>query len=289
MWLLPPPPWQQEESLPLAFVPVLDGWLRALRAVLETAPLDLTEASWIVRQDPGLAAHVVRLANHPVGGDEVAPALTIESCLVLAGPERLRRELGRAQGWQLEAEGSEAAPFLQMWAYSRRVARLSDRLARALSAVEPDLAYLGGLLSCLGQIAELTRAGQRWRELSPDDFDEKHAAPAHLGSWLGLHWCFPAVLLDVLEHGARPEAALEPEWVRLVTAAGRVASCCEREPAELASLTTNVAVILHELFSSLTTEAAVALAGSLGQEFVETEFLDTDPAAAVCAAFLLAE
>jgi HD-like signal output (HDOD) protein len=160
----------------------LDLWLSAFVA-------DLQHITNIIRSDIGLTAQLLRLAAG-TNGVSTGRIVAISDIVVDIGVEKLRalvagtRTLPNRIGSQ---EGSTACD--RFWAHSRLTALIAEELACQSFEVNPEEAYLSGLLCQVGELPSLLH----WDTTYSNTEDSRD-----LGRQIAKAWGFPRDVVDVI-------------------------------------------------------------------------------------------
>ncbi|MGB8011404.1 MAG: HDOD domain-containing protein [Terriglobales bacterium] len=180
--------------------PAMPSALLRLQLCLSAPVVDLQDTTNIIKSDIGLAVQVLRLAarkTEPSPGkippvSEIAIQFGTGSLGALAAhtkplPEHLRSRAG-------------LSACERFWTHSRLTALVAVELAEQTSDVNPEEAYLAGLLCHLGELPSLLR----WTKAGSDPKD-----PRQIGYDMAKAWELPGVLADVI--GAYGEVGPTPE------------------------------------------------------------------------------
>lgn len=197
-----------------AMPPMPEVAMRLLRA-LDRDDLSLPELAAIVGRDPALAARVLRLANSA----RYAPSrrvATLGDAAALLGLRTLRDVALAAclVGSFPKVDGFDRLVF---WRGTLALAAYAQTLARLLGDVDPDTAYVGGLMLRTGQILMLMvdppmvqRIGRLSSEIdSRMSFERSLLGCNHpeITAELARHWRFPTELIDAFRAASAPLAA----------------------------------------------------------------------------------
>ena len=211
-------------------LPTLPAYVFELNSILAKTPADLKRVAEIIRTDPSLTAQVLRLCNSALMGARER-ITRIEHAVILVGTERLRTMVLTCS--LLEYMGNRVASehIQSFWQHSFLSAALSERLARAIGYVQPEYAYLAGLLHDIGALPlmvvnamESKRSEQAMNgawgesiELEREHFGSDHC---EVGHWIGASWNFPPALLEAMvKHHSSREASEDPKLVAVVAVA----------------------------------------------------------------------
>jgi HD-like signal output (HDOD) protein len=181
----------------------------------ETSPREIAGA---ISLDPSLAARVLRLVNSAMFAP-ASPVTTVQHAVALLGFSEVKNvTLGLKL---METYAHMEAPDLdrdRFWEHSLACGICARRLARDVPGIQPDEAFLGGLLHDMGKLLLDTYLGDQWREamqrarkerISPLDAERDVIGLPHtvVGGLLAKHWGIPPVHRVAIEHHhALPEA-----------------------------------------------------------------------------------
>lgn len=216
-----------EDGCPSLFLPgeqefpdppaLLNTLLQLELCLSETAP-DLHAITAIIRNDIGLTAQLLRLAAHEIKPSP-AKILPLSEIVVHVGVEGLKALLARTQAPPEHLKTrSVASAYERFCIHVRLIALIAEELADKY-AVNPEEAYLAGLLSYLGDLPSLLG----WEPII--------SASTHstaIGYDLACAWKFPQGFVDVI--GGDPELCRSREsraLLEIVTSAGIWASRLE--------------------------------------------------------------
>jgi HD-like signal output (HDOD) protein len=172
-------PAQAGLSQNLPGIPVLSETLLVLDLLLQQPSADLTEIARVVLADVGATIEVLRLAGREYGVAEGRPA-RIEDCISALGLKPCFEAMS-----QKTARDASNPAMAEFWIHSREVAVCSRLVAEEMVDVNPDEAYLVGLLHGIGLLPALLG----WR-------DAVAANGALAGLLLAKKWALPNCVLD---------------------------------------------------------------------------------------------
>ncbi|HZP00928.1 MAG TPA: HDOD domain-containing protein [Terriglobia bacterium] len=213
-------------------LPTLPGYVFRLNSLLNATPVDLNGVAEVIRMDPSLSAQVIRLCNSSLSDLESRIAC-IEDAVVMLGTDRLRSLVFTCSLVEYVDHQFASDAIQPFWQHSFLTALLTERIARWVGYSKPEQAYMAGLLHDIGLLPLLALAARERKpfpaqnpsawgesvERERKDFGTDHCA---IGRWIGIHWNFPAELIDVFEHHHHPVRALhDPVLVGMVAAADR--------------------------------------------------------------------
>ena len=230
---IPGPTLQAIASLQLPALP--QTVLGFMRAVSQDGTSVDQVGTW-VRREPALAARILHVANsaafHTAG-----PLRNIEQCLQTLGVRILRsvaaclavqQAFGRLPGLQPGLQSYGLAGF---WRHALLVAELAQGIAAETGRVEPEEAYLSGLLHDVGQLLLLGGLGAAYGRILEGAHGETalvaceqralgtdHAA---VGAWLVDRWKLPSFMADAIlfHHHDAQAIAQSDDLTRTVWAA----------------------------------------------------------------------
>ncbi|MCG3136710.1 MAG: hypothetical protein HJJLKODD_00545 [Phycisphaerae bacterium] len=170
----------------------------------------LQELVEVVRQDPVLAASILRLANSD--GTVTDQAQTLDEAISKLGFQRIG-QIVNEQG-VLDLEHTTQMPnfsILNYWKHSVAVSRLAQQFARTTQVIQPEQAALAGLLHGLSVIAlvqlrpDLISDLQRAQSPDPLQFIEDQKAAmgwsvAQIAEMLISKWSLPEHLAQSIGH-----------------------------------------------------------------------------------------
>jgi HD-like signal output (HDOD) protein len=265
-------------------LPTLPAYVFELNSLLSAVPVNLKHVGEVIRTDPSLTAQVLRLCNSAFMGFR-EPIARIEHAVMLLGTERLRTLVLTCSLIEYVGHRVASEDIQSFWQHCFLTAALSERLARAIAYVQPEQAYLAGLLHDIGALPLLVVTSTESREpenivtwgwgesveLEREHFGTDHCEVAH---WIGVSWNFPANLLEAMvKHHTPREATHDPQLVGVVAAADQF--CVRRgimlgaAPPELTEPAGNQdQAILQACLPQLKPEETDKLA-----EMLETDFL----------------
>ncbi len=242
----------------------------------------------LVSREPALAARILHVANsaafHTAG-----PLRSIEQCLQILGVRILRsvaaclavqQAFGRLPG--LQPDG-----LAGFWRHALFVAELAQGIAMETGLVEPEEAYLGGLLHDIGQLLLLGGLGPAYGRILVEAQSESALAAleqralgtdhAAVGAWLVDRWKLPSFMADAIlfHHHSAQAIAQSDDLTRTVWAAhaaealaahdtpdtagfGQVASLVHLQPMLLARLCRRAQANVAQLAAALGVPAAAS-------------------------------
>jgi putative nucleotidyltransferase with HDIG domain len=227
-----------KKQLPASSVPwALDGLppfpliATRLLVLLAQEDPDTAEVCRIISAEPVYAAKVLQLANSPLFALR-AQVKTLSHAMVLLGLARIRSIT------VTRALGDFIAPVLNLralricWQNSLAGALLAEKLARACK-MDPDFAYVAGLVRDIGRLALLVKhpesfatlltvAGEQAFDLMTTErklFDIDHC---QAGAWMIERMPLPPELIEVVAHHHDVPEGTAFRMVHLVRVADRM-------------------------------------------------------------------
>src|SRR5215470_5152662 len=187
-----------------------------IRNALANEDVSVAEISRLIGSDPALAGRILKIANSALFYRGSRPITSVSSAVSQLGHRMVRNvALSYAAQQVFIGYGSETVrTFLaSIWQHSVHVAALAHMLARVRTRLNPDDAFLAGLLHEVGKLYILLRVKDKIEQVSSEAafqsiVDEWHPriGRALIESW-GLS---PDLAVAVGEHQACALAAPEP-------------------------------------------------------------------------------
>ena len=201
-------------------------------ALLSKESADIAEVGKLIGAEPVFAARVLRMANSPLFALE-RRVKTLSHAIVVLGLTRVKAiTMTRALG-DFVAPVLNARALRVCWQNSLAGAYLSESLARA-SRLDPDVAYLAGLLRDIGRLALLVKYPGPYSNLlavseenaydlmttERDLFDIDHC---EAGAWLMEQMGLPPELCEVVAYHHQAPTGEKFQLVQLVRTADQLA------------------------------------------------------------------
>ena len=219
-------------------IPVLTQTLLILELLIQEPCVDLREVSRVVLGDVGATLQILRLAGREYGDAEGRPT-RIEDCISDIGLQACLKAVSA----QTIANDGRRTAIGEFWAHCREIAEYSKIVAAEMPGINPDEAYLTGLLHAIGLlpgllgwreagVADGTLAGlriaKRWSlpHFVMEFFNEMHLT-GYATRWSGIvqkahHRATHSSIDCPFERGLRPhlhcEGASQPEGVAVFRA-----------------------------------------------------------------------
>jgi hypothetical protein len=181
-------------------IPIMQETLLLLDLAAQESSVDLREMSQLVLDDLGATLQILRLAGREYDNSHDRP-LRIEDCISALGVSACMNAVSEARA----ARDGRQRAIAEMWAHSRQIARCSKEIADELPEVNPDQAYLVGLLHSIGTLPAV---------LGWDDPGKDAAAEALSGLQMAKRWSLPAFVLQFFAE--LQSAECKPAWSEIV-------------------------------------------------------------------------
>ena len=243
----------------LGNLPVLPHVVADLLALSPGAEDYFEQVVLLAMQDPPFAARVIRVANSAVSAP-VSEIETIRMAVTRLGAEsiaRLATSMAVARVFMPSTRGQQ-----DLWTHSLEVAVAAHAIAvaRDLPEIDPEFAYLGGLMHDLGRFVlfdvdpeKLDRIDESgWA--TPEDLIEVERRllgfdHAEVGWLVCQHWCIPPRVAELVrdhhdydDDCAAPESDARTQLVGIIQMADLLSTSCllqgveERTEQELSQL-----------------------------------------------------
>lgn len=208
-------------------LPPFPNTVLELTAILSSQSVDVKKAGRIIRADPSLSAHVLRLCNSPMFGLRTR-VISIEQATILIGTERLRSLAMTCSLVDYSGHGLPRDQVNNFWLHSFLAALLSEHLAKQTDYCEKEQAYIAGLLHDIGQLPQWMVAAEEkadkksmppanWTDNTPVERDHFGMDHCEIGSTMAVSWNFMPSFIDVLGYHHEPrEAQHDPNLVGLI-------------------------------------------------------------------------
>ncbi len=195
------------DSIEAVYLPSMPQVLLRFLQLSSDENTSMAELATIVGQDPALSARILTVANSAAlrRGKETKSLL---QCLVNLGT-RLSRTLAACLVVQKvfsPTVDNQHYDLTGFWGHSLRVAEVSRAIAADIGYMDPEEAYLSGLLHDVGQLLLLGGVGERYGTmlvLSRDeadlrDIEEQRLGTDHaaVGAWLLDQWNLSSFMAD---------------------------------------------------------------------------------------------
>jgi HD-like signal output (HDOD) protein len=195
-----------------------------IRRALADENVSIGEVSRLIGTDPALAARVLRTANSALFYRGSKPITSVHGAVSQLGYRMVRNvALSFAAQQVFIGYGSEhlRSYLTSIWQHSVHTAALAHMLARVRTRLNPDEAFLAGLLHEVGKLYISLRAKENAEVLASEQAFESVLAEWHprLGRAVIETWALPADLAQAVgEHQACGLEAPEPPTLTHVLA-----------------------------------------------------------------------
>ena len=200
-----PQPWEVEFAQDLPGVPVLlETILRLDLEVQEPCP-DLRVLSQLVLSDLGATLQILRMAAEEHGDAPDRPS-RIEDCIAALGASACIQAVSA----QAVLHDARYSAITETWAHAREIAHYSKLVAEEMEDVNPDEAYMVGLLHAVG----LLPAALGWSGSERKTFDAALA-----GLQMARQWSLPKGVVDYFREVSQvglSQAGSETQWPEIV-------------------------------------------------------------------------
>ena len=180
-------------------IPVLPKTLLLLDLVMQERAVDLRELAQIVLADLGATLQILRLAGREYGTGDVQMN-RIEDCISDLG---LNACMNAVSAKVVPNDGRRNA-IAALWDHSQEIALRSRLLAEEMPGINPEEAYLAGLLHDIGSLPDTL--GWTWRRSSAD----AASVPRNIAT----RWSLPACVLELFS--GTPEETDSIGWAEIV-------------------------------------------------------------------------
>lgn len=218
-------------------VPILPEILVRLLEACDNEATPLTQVASLIDKDPSLSYKVLQLVNSAYFGLRTTYS-GVDQAVVYLGANSVKNMAVTAAVHQVFGDerfaGLNYFNIHSFWYHSLKCATLSRRLAERTRLVNPDDAYLGGLLHDLGKLVLVSAFPDKYESVlaevqEGDDLLESeraHIGATHceIGCWLIEDWKMNSLIADAIGYHHEPadkiEQALAP--VKIVYTANRL-------------------------------------------------------------------
>jgi len=191
-------------------LPVMPEVAQRVLALADDPDASAARLSALVHRDPGLAAHVLRIANSAAFGGSASIVTLQQACARLGMRMLSEIAVAIAMSKAFEVPGHQVeigAVFRRSLAgalWAKEVARIGRR--------NVESAFLGGLLHRIGVPVAMREAYAEARVSNPAPSPEEirlaiEGWAPELGSRVAMQWELPAVVCAAIEHHGEPESA----------------------------------------------------------------------------------
>ena len=219
-----------------------------LRALISKEDVSIAEIERILRQDPGLAANVLRLANSAFFGIPTKVA-TLKQAVMLLGVQRFSKiAVGACMNKTMDTavEGYGLSPG-GLWLHSIAVSTTAEALAKNMKLAETNDFFTPALLHDIGKLVlgkfvkvEQPKIDSLVAEGVPFVMAEKEVLKtdhAEIGALILSKWSFPEVLINAVRWHHYPEGLehsnLHPEIVYIANLLCHSSGNCKSDEEQL--------------------------------------------------------
>ena len=203
---------RNERLKKLQSLPALPATVTRLISALNNKDLELAELVDIVKRDEALTVAVLRLANSSVYNGQQDESFDLNQSITRIGFKKLREialahKTSKLLERPVEGYGLDRG---QLWSGAIAGAVSAELIARQTQLVEPELAFVAGLLRDIGKLAlealfsseELSRTFARRSDKKQIDLEQEIFGMNHaeLGHELGQMWELPQRLCDAIRY-----------------------------------------------------------------------------------------
>ena len=218
----------------LKSIPSVPAILQSLLAEVSQVPekVDLNRVAELIGRDKSIAAQCLRLANSPLFGRGTSTD-SVRGAVRTLGISHIRDIAVSTMMMQISGSQKTMEPEV-FWEHSLGCAIVSRKLARAVDFVDPEKAYLAGLLHDLGYIVNMVLFPQQERAalenafktgefLGLSEYETLGFTHCQSGEVLARFWNFSSDLVEVILCHHDPAAAtINPPLVAIVALADRL-------------------------------------------------------------------
>jgi hypothetical protein len=162
-------------------IPVLPETMLFLDLLVQEPCINLREMSQLVLADLGATLQILRLAGREFGHAEGRP-VRMEDCISDLGVQECLEVVSRKM---LPRDDSQHE-IAQLWAHAREIAHHARLIGEEMSDVNPEEAYLAGLLHIICLLPPLLG----WRKTGAND-------GLLVGLMLSKRWCLPHCVTEL--------------------------------------------------------------------------------------------
>ncbi|GEM_PF-228556 len=216
-------------------LPTVPAIYHRLAQIIDDPKTTVNEVSDVVGSDPVCASRVLRLVNSPFYGMR-GQVTTVSQGVKLLGFETVRSLVLAitSEGVFGGQKGANARTAEQLWYHSIGVGVAARVIAKQRKVVDPELAFIAGLLHDIGKIVLLRCAPEALSEtmeaaaveqIAFIEAENKVCGINHtrVGGMLGERWGFPPNLVEATTLHHRPDQAkVHPELAAVVHVADSI-------------------------------------------------------------------
>jgi putative nucleotidyltransferase with HDIG domain len=220
-------------------LPTLPQIVVRLLTLLDNRETSAEDIHRVLERDPVLSGKVLRLVNSAFYG--LPNKVTgVRQAVVILGFRTVRSLVISSSVFDLFRPGASSGfSRISFWSHSVGVASVSRLLARQEPGLDPEAAFVAGLLHDLGklvmdqyapqefkQVVEGARARKlSFRQVEQELLDSEHG---EIGGWLAQRWNLPSELCQAIAHH-HEVAAAEDQGARLAAVVNFANYICHRK------------------------------------------------------------
>jgi HD-like signal output (HDOD) protein len=189
-------------------LPILPTTLIHLKSLLSSDVVDLAALTNVVRGDLGLTISLLRIARNAGWTSKAVPRLS--EIIVGLGIKPLKAIVAGIPVLSAQISGPAIRACTRFWMHAQLTGLVSEELASSSPDLNPEDAYLAGLVSQIGKLPVLL--GWRIPELESGD-------AVNVGSLLARAWGLPGLLTEVIEGDRRATSVAAQSYRQIITAA----------------------------------------------------------------------
>jgi hypothetical protein len=202
-----PQSWELEFAEELPDVPVMLETILRLELEAQEPSADLRAMAQLVLSDLGATVQILRLSGQQHGNAQDRPT-RIEDCISALGLSACMEAVSA----QAVAHDSRFKAIAETWAHSREIAQHSMLVAGEMPDVNPDEAYMVGLLHAIGALPPV---------LGWYGSEGRTADGARAGFQMAKQWLLPHFALEYFSEMQRGKSTTP--WPEIVSKAHRSA------------------------------------------------------------------
>ena len=190
----------QVAAVPDPAIPIMQETLLLLDLAVQEPSVDLREMTQLVLDDLGATLQILRLAGREYGNSHDRP-LRIEDCISGLGVDACMQAVSEERA----ARQGRQRVIAEMWAHSREIAQYAKEVANEMPEMNPDQAYLVGLLHLIGSLPSV---------LGWSDTRKSAAAESLNGLQIAKQWSLPHFVQQFFSEVQSGEC--KSEWAEVV-------------------------------------------------------------------------
>jgi putative nucleotidyltransferase with HDIG domain len=192
-------------------LPALPIVVHKILQMIQTEDTSAAEIAEVIVLDSALAMRVLSLVNSALYAIQ-NPVTTVQHAVALLGFTEVKNlVLGLKLMEAFPGEETTVVDRDKHWEHSLACGLCAKNLAQSMPQVEPDEAFLGGLLHDIGKMVFDTYFQTQWEEVQRKAEDEGSsplklekeligADHALVGEWVGRHWHLPTLYQSIIRY-----------------------------------------------------------------------------------------